>query len=94
MSGLYYETAALRAALRIGTLLNRTVVLPGFCTFSESSGLVPPPALAYRDAKGEIRHDVMDDGVDGDWCTAGEPRGRGRLVGRAFRCHVRSGCRR
>merc|ERR1740124_852617 len=70
ISGLLRETSALRSALRLATLLNRTLVLPTFCTFTPSSGLVPPPPLQYRDTLGAINRDVLDDAVDGDWCTA------------------------
>ena len=70
VSGLLRETSALRSALRLATLLNRTLVLPTFCGFTSASGLVPPPPLQYRDTLGAINRDVLDDTVDGDWCTA------------------------
>ena len=70
VSGLLRETSALRSALRLATLLNRTLVLPIFCGFTPASGLVPPPPLQYRDTLGAINRDVLDDTVDGDWCTA------------------------
>ena len=47
-----------------------TLVLPSFCAFTRASGLVPPPPLQYRDTLGAINRDVLDDTVDGDWCTA------------------------
>ena len=70
VSGLLRETSALRAAFRIATLLNRTLVLPTLCAFTSSSGLVPPPPLEYRDRLGALDTNVLDDTVDGDWCTA------------------------
>ena len=42
----------LRAALRLSELLNRTLILPGFCSFTPASGLVPPAPLAYLDREG------------------------------------------
>ena len=70
VTGLLRETSALRAALRIASVLNRTLVLPRLCSFTTDSGLVPPPPLVYRDRLGATRHDVLDDTVDADWCTA------------------------
>ena len=69
VSGLRRETSALRGALHLAELLNRTLVLPGFCNFTASSGLVPPPPLVYRDRSGALDRNVLDDAVDGDWCT-------------------------
>jgi len=51
-------------------LLNRTLLLPRLCAFTSDSGLVPPPPLQYRDRLGRIDSNVLDDNVDGDWCTA------------------------
>ena len=69
VSGMLRETSALRSALRLAALLNRTLVLPTFCAFAADSGLTPPPPLQYRDQLGGLNLDVLDDTVDGDWCT-------------------------
>ena len=52
VSGLLRETSALRSALSLARLLNRTLVLPPLCAFTPASGLVPAPPLEYRDRFG------------------------------------------
>ena len=69
MSGLLRETSALRAALRIAVLLGRVLVLPHTCAFTQSSGLVPPPRLVYRDRHGRPDANVLDDDTDAEWCA-------------------------
>ena len=69
VSGLREETSALRAALRIAVLLNRTLLLPRTCAFDPRSGLQPPPPLVYRDSGGKPDSNVLDDAHDADWCT-------------------------
>ena len=69
VSGLMRETSALRAALRVALLLNRTLLLPRTCAFTSASGLHPPPPLLYRDRDGLPDANVLDDAVDAEWCT-------------------------
>ena len=66
VSGLLREASALRSALRLAALLNRTLLLPRTCAFTASSGLVPPPPLEYRDRDGHHDSNVLDDDVDAD----------------------------
>ena len=42
---------------------------PSTCSFTNSSGLVPPPPLTYRGRDGSPDENVLDDTVDADWCT-------------------------
>ena len=70
VSGLLRETSALRSALSLARLLNRTLVLPPLCAFTPASGLVPAPLLEYRDRFGMRDTNVLDDAVDATWCTA------------------------
>ena len=70
VSGLLRETSALRSALSLARLLNRTLVLPPLCAFTPASGLVPAPPLEYRDRFGNRDTNVLDDAVDATWCTA------------------------
>ena len=69
VTGLRRETSALIAALRIAVLLDRVLLLPETCAFTNTSGLVPPPPLTYRDREGRYDANVLDDDVDADWCT-------------------------
>ena len=69
VSGLLRETSALKAAMRIALLTNRILLLPSTCSFTNSSGLVPPPPLTYRGRDGSLDENVLDDTVDADWCT-------------------------
>ena len=50
------------------SLTNRVLLLPSTCSFTNSSGLVPPP-LTYRGRDGSLDENVLDDTVDADWCT-------------------------